>query len=135
MSNEAPTKDDLRVAEFMAEQQLLAVVRQACDESGLDRQEIARRLGIHRSNVSKLLNSPRNMTVRMAGRLMRAVGKRLFYQTMPVIRAGQSRTECLQEITQNVVSIQDRVAPYQIVGATSSAKSLHSKVQNVKVAM
>jgi len=135
MLNEAPTKDDLRVAEFLAEQSLLAVVRQACDESGLDRQEIARRLGVHRSNVSKLLNSPRNMTVRMAARLMRAVGRRLFYSSMPVLRVGQTRTECLQEITQNVVSIQDRVAPLQIVGAASSARRLNSNIQNVKVAM
>ena len=105
MPNIAPTKDQLLMAEFMAEQELLSVVREAIDRSDLDRTEIARRLGIHRSNISKVLNTPRNLTVRMAARLLRAAGARMHVTALPVPEGGVTQEECFQRMGENVATL------------------------------
>lgn len=103
MTFDIPSKDELLAAEFMAERELAAVLREAVERSGVDRQEIARRLGIHRSNVSKVLNSPRNLTVRMAARLLRAAGARFTFSTMPVM-CGKSHNDGLEALGATVLS-------------------------------
>jgi len=97
-TNIAPSKDELRAAEFMAERELAAMLREVVERSGLDRQEVARRLGVHRSNVSKILNGPRNLTVKMAARLMRASGERLIFSAVPVVRGVQSQADTYREL-------------------------------------
>lgn len=93
MSDTAPTKDELRAAEMMAERELLSIVREVVARSGLDRQEIARRMGVHKSGVSKVLNSPRNLTAKVAARLVRAAGERLFFSAAPVSQHGDSQAD------------------------------------------
>lgn len=93
MSDNVPTKDELRAAEMMAERELLSIVREVVARSGLDRQEIARRMGVHKSGVSKVLNNPRNLTAKIAARLVRAAGERLFFSAAPVSQHGDSQAD------------------------------------------
>lgn len=103
MTSNAPSKDEMLAAEIMAERELAAVLREAIERSGLDRQEIAKRLGVHRSNVSKILNSPRNLTVRMAARVLRAAGARFAFSTVPVV-CGKSHEDGLEGFGVTVLS-------------------------------
>lgn len=78
-----PTKSQILMAELMAQNELASLVRDAVIKSGLDRQGIAQRLGVHKSNISRVLNNPRNMTVRLAARILRAAGQRIVYASVP----------------------------------------------------
>lgn len=78
-----PTKSQILMAELMAQNELASLVRDAVLKSGLDRQEVAQRLGVHKSNISRVLNNPRNMTVRLAARILRVVGQRIVYASVP----------------------------------------------------
>lgn len=46
----------------------------ALEQSGISRAELARRLGRHRSFVTRLLSGPRNLTVATVGEVLDALG-------------------------------------------------------------
>lgn len=73
--------DALNFAEIMAEQELAGIVREACRDSGLTREEIAERLRIKKSALSHLLNSGHNMTAGTAGRVLRALNRRIGFRS------------------------------------------------------
>jgi transcriptional regulator with XRE-family HTH domain len=112
----APSKSELTMAEVMAEQELVSIVREACDSSGLDRREIALRLGIHRSGVSKLLNTPRNMTVRMAARVLRAAGFRLKLGAIKIVSATEApySSEHPSTIATNIILFDNHRLPRRL---------------------
>lgn len=133
MITKSPSKDELLAAEVMAERELASILREAVDKSNLDRQEIARRLGVHRSNVSKILNSPRNLTVRMAARMLRAAGARFAFATVPVV-CGQTHAEGLRSL--GVAVLNDTRMRTRTEGAsnrtsvstTSTVKAINNQV-------
>lgn len=135
MTSDAPTKDELLAAELMAERELASILREAVERSGLDRQEIARRLGIHKSNVSKVLNSPRNLTVRMAARLLRAAGSRFAFSTIPVM-CGKSHADGLEAL--GVAVLGNRKIKTATIGAAnrvSAASSMPDSVTRPPIAV
>lgn len=93
-----PSKSELLMAEFMAEQELVSLIREAVSVSGIDRQEVASRLGVHRSGITKVLNKPRNMSVRMAARILRSVGRRLYFRTEECSSQPAQDTRAYQHI-------------------------------------
>jgi len=81
----APTTNELMIAEYMAEEELQGLVRQACNESGLDRPEIAKRLNMGAHRLARYLNHPNcRLTVKQAANILRAIGQRLIFTTQAI---------------------------------------------------
>ena len=81
------TTQDLDSAEELAKQELYTKVRRCFleleESEGLTYQELANRLTLKRSQISRWMLEPSNMTIGSAAKLLRAMGNKLEFGATP----------------------------------------------------
>lgn len=102
--------EQANLAGGLAARRLWALVRLSLRRSRLGQSDVARRLGVNRSTVSRALASPSSMTIDRAGRLIRAAGYYIKFDLEPVtghIALYKATDEVKAGSTISIRSIQD----------------------------
>ena len=67
--------------------ELVEEIERAMEAQGLTRTEVAKRAGVKREYVARILNNPSNVTLATVVRLCNAVSRKLYVQLLPHIEA------------------------------------------------
>lgn len=73
----------IELAGGLARQELFSIVRFLLNSSKIKQQDVADALGVNKSIVSRMLSSPRNLTVTNAGRVLGVLGYWLHFNPQP----------------------------------------------------
>ena len=85
------TPVDLDVLQETALSMAQSTIQNAMDEAGLKPAQLAKRMGQHRSFVSRMLNSRQNLTIKTMSLALAGCGYRLYFSYKP-LRSGWSAT-------------------------------------------
>lgn len=78
------TREQLDLAGAVARGRLHSLIRSTLARHGIRQQQLASMIGVNKSTISRMLSSPKNLTVENAGRILRALNCWLELRAEPI---------------------------------------------------
>lgn len=95
---------DVGILEESALARAQSTVQRAINQAGISRADLARRMGCHRSFVSRMLSGDHNLTIKTMARALAVCGFEARFQHAPIVwnwRRAAAPVECAREVPAN----------------------------------